>query len=98
MVAPVLSSSIFSAWDTKSMWQVRSRAKIATKNPYSTSLKPRRSSRALHLSQIVPGQRSPRRRETEGGAREGARVEVRCRALGANLARGACRASALRFS
>lgn len=38
MVAPVLGSSIFSAWDTKSMWRVRSRAKTTTKYPYEKSL------------------------------------------------------------
>lgn len=31
MVARVLGSSILSAWHTKNMWQVRSRAKIAKK-------------------------------------------------------------------
>lgn len=60
MIAPVLGSSILSAWHTKSLWHTR--AKISTKNPYSTSVRPQRSYRALHLSLIVPGQRSPRRR------------------------------------
>lgn len=46
MVARVLGSSLLSAWHTKSMWQVRSRAKITKekkKNPYSTSPRPQRS-------------------------------------------------------
>lgn len=36
MVARVLGSSILSAWHTKNMWQVRSRAKIAKKKKPKT--------------------------------------------------------------
>lgn len=99
MVARVLGSSILSAWHTKNMWQVRSRAKIAKKKnpkPYSTSLRPQRSYRALQS--LCLGNSLLGDGKQEGGAREGARAEARCGAPRANLAKGACRASARGFS
>lgn len=56
MLPPLLGSVILGAWLIKGVWQVRLRAKISKSN--YTSPRAHRGSGALHLSLIVPGQRS----------------------------------------